>query len=238
MHNKRIAPSQIVNMVFLVGRELVLKCGFPEAARTSVTAHISTWLAPTLTVMVTAMKPKPAVMQLDDLMTHAERYATFLMRKNGRLPPTVLASTPKGGVCYVPHDLADARAKDNFANAARLICAAYAATAVVMALEAWVTTAKPGEPLDDTPPSEAFDRREFVILMGEAAGQKKQKMLPIIRTDAGGFFGFGEFDTSSYTDFQGRFVGLLPPKVPTTEQRALAKAMLEMMGVTDATLGR
>ena len=46
----------------------------------------------------------------------------------------MLASTPKGGVCYVPHDLADARAKDNFANAARLICAAYAVTAVVMAV--------------------------------------------------------------------------------------------------------
>jgi len=48
------------------------------------------------------------------------------MRKNGRLPPTVLASTPKGGVRYVPHDLADARAKDNFANAARLSRAIFA----------------------------------------------------------------------------------------------------------------
>jgi hypothetical protein len=91
--------------------------------------------------MVTAMKPKPALMQLDDLMAHAERYATFLMRKNGRVPPTLFAATPKGGLCYVPHDLADARAKDNFANAARLICAAYAATSVVMVVEGWVTTA-------------------------------------------------------------------------------------------------
>jgi hypothetical protein len=72
------------------------------------------------------MTPKPAITQLDDLMAHAERYATFLMRKNGRLPPTVLASTPKGGVRYVPHDLADARAKDNFANAARLSRAIFA----------------------------------------------------------------------------------------------------------------
>ena len=183
------------------------------------------------------MKPK-ALTQLDDLMAQAEGYANFLMRKNGRVPPTVLAATPKGVLCYVPHDLADVRAKDNFANASRLICAAYGATAVVMALEAWVTMAKPGEALDDTPPSEAFDRREVVVLMGEAVGQKKQKMLPIIRTDAGGFFGFGEFDSTSYTGFQGRFVGLLPPKVPNAEQRALAKAMLEMLGVTDATLGR
>ena len=74
--------------------------------------------------------------------------------------------------------------------------------------------------------------------MGEAAGQKKQKMLPLIQTDAGGFFGFGEFDAESFTGFRGRFAGLLPSKVPSEEQRALAKAMLEVLGVTDAALGR
>jgi len=183
------------------------------------------------------MPPKRAPVSLDGLLAHAEGYANFLMRKNGRVPPTVLAATPNGVLCYVPNDLSDVRAKNDFANTARLICAAYAATAVVMALESWVTMAKSGEPLDDTPPSEAFDRREFVVLMGEAVGQKKQKLLPIIRTDAGGFFGFGEFDTSSFDRFQGRFTGLLPPKVPNAEQRELAKAMLEVMGVTDAALG-
>lgn len=188
--------------------------------------------------MVTVMKPKRALTQLYELMAHAEGYANFLMRKNGRVPPTLFAATLQGVLCYVPHDLADARAKNNFANTSRLICAAYAATVVVMVVEGWVTMAKPSEPFDGTPPSEAFDRREFVVLMGEVTGQKKQKMLPIIRTDAGGFFGFGEFDSGSFTGFQGRFAGLLPPKVPNAEQRALAKAMLEVMGVTDATLGR
>ena len=186
---------------------------------------------------MTVMKPKPALTQLDDLMAHAEGYANCLMQKNGRVPPTVVAATPRRVLCYVPHDLADVWVMDNFANAARLNCAAYAAEAVVMVVEAWVTMAKPDEPLDDTPPSEAFDRREFVVLMGEAAGQKKQKLLPIIRTDAGGFFGFGEFDSRAFDGFQGRFVGLLPPKVLNAEQRALAKAMLEMLGITDATLG-
>ena len=53
--------------------------------------------------------------------------------------------------------------------------------------------AKPGEALDMTePPSEAFDRREVVMLTGETAQHCKQMLLPIIRTDAGGFFGFGE----------------------------------------------
>ena len=91
------------------------------------------------------MKPKTALTQLEDLMVHAEGYANFLMRKNGRMAPTVLASTPKGGLCYVPKDLSDTRAKDNFANTARLISAAYAAEAVVMVVEGWVTMAKPGE---------------------------------------------------------------------------------------------
>ena len=160
------------------------------------------------------------------------------MRQNGRVPPMLFAATPQGVLVYVPNDLSNTRAKDLFANASRLICAAYAATAVVMVVEGWVTMAKPGKPLDtDTPPSEALDRQEFVVLMGEVAGQEKQKMLPIIRTDAGGFFGFGEFDASSFSGFTGRFAELLPPKVPTAEQRALAKAALEMMGVTAAALG-
>jgi hypothetical protein len=184
------------------------------------------------------MPPKRAPLPLDDLLARAEAYANFLMRKNGQVPPTLLAATPKGVLCYVPNNLSDVRAKTDFANTSRLICAAYSVTAVVMALESWVTMAKPGEPLDDTPPSEAFDRREFVVLMGEPAGQKRQKLLPIIRTDAGGFFGFGEFDSGSFTGFQGRFTGLLPPKVPNAEQRALAKAMLEVMGVAVAALGR
>lgn len=184
------------------------------------------------------MKPELALQHLDDLMAHAEGYANFLMRKSGRVPPTLFAATPQGILCYVPHDLADVRAKNNFANAARLICAAYQATEVVMVVEGWLTMAKPGEPFEGTPPSEAFDRREFVVLMGEAAGQKKQKLLPIIRTDAGGFFGFGEFDSRSFTGFEGRFAQLLPPKVLSAEQRLLAKAMLEMLGVTDALLGR
>ena len=87
------------------------------------------------------MKSKTLI-QLDDLMAHAERYATLLMRKNGCMPTSLFVATPKGVLCYVPHDLADVRAKDNFANASRLICAAYGATAVVMVVEGWVTTAK------------------------------------------------------------------------------------------------
>ena len=64
------------------------------------------------------------------------------------------------------------------------------------------------------PTSEAFDRREVVVLTGETALHCKQMLLPIIRTDAGGFFGFGEHDSPKLDNFNGRFAQLLPPNSP------------------------
>jgi hypothetical protein len=136
---------------------------------------------------------------LETLTAYAEGYAGFAMRKIGRVPPTMLAVSPEGLLHFLPENLADERAKDDFANIGRLICAAYGATSAVMILEAWVKMAKPGETLDmEIPPSEAFDREEFVVVMGETQGRKTQRFLPILRTDAGGFFGFGEFDASKF----------------------------------------
>src|SRR5208337_3307073 len=130
---------------------------------------------------------------LDDLLAQAEHYANFSMRNCGRLPPTVFMIGAEGPVIFMPDSLADDQAKDDFATNARLMCIAHAATAVVMALEAWVKFAKPGEKFDATePPSEAFDRQEVVVLMGESHAAQKQKFLPIIRSDNGRFFGFGE----------------------------------------------
>jgi len=41
------------------------------------------------------------------------------------------------------------------------------------------------------------------MLMGEVPGQQRQKVLPIIRTDAGGFFGFGDFAGPELDGIQG-----------------------------------
>jgi hypothetical protein len=104
-------------------------------------------------------------------------------------------------------------------------------------LEAWMKMAKPGETLDMTEaPSEAFDRREVVVLTGETAQHCKQMLLPIIRTDAGGFFGFGEHDGPKLDNFEGRFAQLLPPKRPGAEGIELPRAMLAAMGVTEERL--
>src|SRR4051812_45279966 len=99
---------------------------------------------------------------LDALMRRARDYAHFAMHKMGQVRPTLFASTPDGVLMFTPESMTDTSAKDSFANTARLICAAYGAMAVVLALEAWAKFAKPGEKLDETePPSEAFDRREL-----------------------------------------------------------------------------
>jgi len=181
--------------------------------------------------------PNPAPATLNELLARAEGYADFAMRKMGQMAPVLFAATEIGEIWFLPHSLADVRAKNDFANTCRLICSAYAATAAVLALESWLTMAKPGESLaPDTPPSEAFDRREFVVLVGETMGQKKSKFLPIIRTDAGGFFGFGEFNPSSLNHLRGRFTELLPPKAPDIVKRTLAKAVLARLGITEAVL--
>ena len=178
------------------------------------------------------MTPKDPT-DLDTLAAYAEGYAEFAMKNIGRVPPTMLAISPEGLLHFIPESLEDERAKNNFANVGRLICAAYGATNMVMILESWMTMAKPGQTLDaDEPPSEAFDREEVVVVMGETMGRKTQRFLPILRTDAGGFFGFGEFDAMKLDGIEGRFAGMLPPGEVTPETRAMTRALLAAMGVT------
>ena len=74
------------------------------------------------------------------------------------------------------------------------------------------------------------------MLTGETAQRSKQMLLPIIRTDAGGLFGFGEHVGPKLYNFEGRFAQLLPPMRPGGEGIELASAMLATMGVTEERL--
>jgi hypothetical protein len=184
------------------------------------------------------VQPKPKLETLDDLLAQAEHYANYSMRNLGRVPPTLFLIGADGPVLFIPDNLADDGAKDDFATTARLMCIAHAATASVMTLEAWMKSATPGEKFDMTePPSEAFDRREVVVLMGESHTGQKQKFLPIIRSGNGKFFGFGESDVPVMDQMQGRFAQILPPKIPDAQLREVAKAMLKVKDVGRATQG-
>jgi hypothetical protein len=184
------------------------------------------------------VQPPHKLETLDDLLAQAEHYAGFCMGNSGRMPPTLFLIGPDGPLMFMPENLADEHAKDNFATTARLMCIAHAATACVMALEAWAKFAQPGEEFDVTEaPSEAFDRREFVVLTGESRDAQKQKFLPIIRSDNGKFFTFGEPEVPGADELEGRFAQFLPPKVPDAQTRLVAQAMLKVKGVNVAKTG-
>ena len=192
---------------------------------------------PAVCLMSPRMSPNLNPNTLDDLMGNARHYAEYCMRGTGSLPPTLfLIGSDAKQVMLMPKNLAAVQAKDDFATQSKLMAIACGATVAVMALEAWVKTAKPGEDFDPTEmPSEAFDRQECVVLMGESIAEgQKQKLLPIIRSDNHKFFGFGESTGSELKNIQGRFSQLLPTKIPDEAMRALALAMLKVKGVQHA----
>ncbi len=185
------------------------------------------------------MSIEPPLQSLDALLARAEDLALFSMRARGSVAPALLAVGPGGPIFFVPSSLRDERAKDNFASVARLLCVAHAATAAVLMLEAWMKLASPDGTLDLTvPPSESLHRKEVVILTGESRTGCRQKLLPIIRTGAGGFFGFGDFAGPEPTSFSGRFAQILAPKPPTPAEQARARALLEAMGVKAESVRR
>jgi hypothetical protein len=96
--------------------------------------------------------------------------------------------------------------------------------------------AKSGEKMDMTElPSEAFDRQEVIVLMGESMAEgQKQQLLPIIRSDNYKFFGLGNSPVSKMDKLQGRFSQLLPTKAPDEKMRIVATAMLKVKGVQHA----
>lgn len=177
------------------------------------------------------MKAPNQLKTLDDLMTKAGEYAEFCLRKSGAMAPALFLIGVDGPMVFVPDRMADANDKDNFANMARLVCIAYNASACVMVLEAWLKLAKPGENLDLTePPSEAFDRQEVIVIVGEDRSAQRQQFLSIVRSGNGRFFNLTEAEVPAPDNMTGRFANILPPNVPDEEMQTLAKTMLTVRG--------
>lgn len=178
------------------------------------------------------MKPLRQLETLDDLLAQAAHFAEFSMRNSGKMSSTLFLIGADGPLMFLPQSLAETGEKDAFATTARLLCIAHDATAVVMALEAWLKAAQPGEKFDVTePPSEAFDRQEIIVLTGESRMVQRQIILPMIRRGNGQFFGFGESDLPAADRLEGRFAQLLAPKPVPPEERALAVAVLRAKGL-------
>lgn len=207
--------------------------GPPSARRFSTTKNDATEAVPETDVLVdkhSTMNSKTEA--LDQLMAQAEHYAKSSLRYGGRVPPTALLLGPGGRAMYIPSNLDNEQAKDQFASTVRILAIAHEATAVVVVLEAWSARAVPGEALDpNIPASQAANREEVVALIGEAAGLQKTKFFPIERNTSGAFVRFGQGQMPDCTHAEGRFAQLLLSRPPSPAEKALAQAILEAQGM-------
>lgn len=177
------------------------------------------------------MNPPQKLETLDDLLAQAEHYAWFCMKNSGHMSPTLFLIGEKGPLMFCPQSLQNIEEKNAFATAARLLCIAQDASAVVIAMEAWMKFATPDEKLDTyEPPSEAIDRQEVITLMGESRSGQNQKILNIVRSDNHKFFGLVDA-TPKLDNFAGRFAEILPPNQPSAENRELAQVLLKFQKV-------
>src|ERR1035441_7037257 len=171
--------------------------------------------------------------QLDKLFLDVESRAHGVMRRDGRLSPKLFTVSSEGLSIYAPGPLNEVSEKNDFAAIARLICAAQRAVAAVLAIEAWVLEAKPGERLDlFMRPSQSAHRREYICLIGEALHSiHQQKFLPIFRDRRGRFSCLGTAKVLPPDPVEVRFGNLLPQTPLTDEVRAFATSMLESRGL-------
>jgi hypothetical protein len=179
--------------------------------------------------------------QLDKLFIEVESHARGVMRRDGRLSPTLFAVSPGGLSVYAPGPVNEVPEKNDLAAIARLICAARAVTAVVLAIEAWGLEAKPGRRLDlFTRPSQSPHRKEYLCLLGESqGGDCQQKLLPILRDRRGRFACLGMAKALPPDPAEGRFSHLLPQTPLTEEVRVFVASMLESrgLGLAESPLG-
>jgi hypothetical protein len=169
---------------------------------------------------------------LDRLLEQAADYSRQMMSSAGSVPPTLMALTPDGFLMFVPKKLHGEAQKDKFANAARLIATGYEAVAVALILESWATIARrPGQAIPNTPPSQSPDREEVVFVVAETRQACRQRFLFIQRNSSGNFIGFGTSLLPEFDELQGRFAGLMPPKIPSKSDSLMARTLLQAMGV-------
>jgi len=175
---------------------------------------------------------------LEPLARQAQDYALHMMRTSGSVPPTVIADTDEGFVFCMPTALTDDAAKDRFAEVTRLFAIAQSARSIVMIAEAWARLPDARGHLDtETPPSQAPDRKEVVVLMLEDHSRNATRMLPILRDDAGEFTSFGDPGPLQFGESQGRFSGLMPRNKPSVREAAQARTTLISLGMNIVNRG-
>jgi hypothetical protein len=171
----------------------------------------------------------PPQAQLDSLLDLAQEHAEDAMRENGALLPSIFAASPGGLFLLGSKPVNEELENKEFATDARLICTAEPITAVVVAVHAWVIGTKMGERVPPgMRPSESPQRKECVILSGEAIGAcYRHRMAPVLRDSSGRFSGLGSAIVPASEAPEAPFARLLPEAPPTPQVRAFASFLLK-----------
>jgi hypothetical protein len=162
----------------------------------------------------------------EELLKNGRAYAEKQLRETGKVSPGFIGITPDDRVLLSTDGLRDDEDKEKFATVARMLCVAHKMLGTVLVAEVWTAQKSSDEPAD-TLPSESINRREYVVISIETADRTFiQELLPIIRTDAGTFFGLGEAEVTLADSAEGRMTHFLPAAEPSEPERAIARMLL------------
>jgi hypothetical protein len=70
-----------------------------------------------------------------------------------------------------------------------------------------------------------------VLLNAEECGGRKTRILPILRTDAGDFFGFGTPAEVDLAGSSGDTANIFPQEPPSREEQRFARALIMKAGL-------
>lgn len=123
-----------------------------------------------------------------------------------------------------------------FCAIGRSLCIGLSATACAMATELWLANIRPSDRLHSREEmlgwsAEPIERIEHVLLFAEESGGKKARLLPIVRTDADDFFGFGETIVLDLQKARGEVPAIFPRSAPSKAERELARKLVIATGL-------
>ncbi len=168
---------------------------------------------------------------------HDVRHAEATLLQDGYLAPMFAVTTGDGRLLPVMADFGSPEAKQACVNAVRLLCVAEDAVMAMHWAEAWLVV---GELAPGVSPGQSDRRVEAVLVSINGRIGRDVKSLSsvreILRGPDGRATGLRPLalpggKKGSQVDLGGPMSELLPPRLPTREQRLVAHAALERMGV-------
>jgi len=171
---------------------------------------------------------------LRTLMADAELFCTASMQIHGNVVPTALIRCPDESVTiFTSRNLPFEMAHDHFEELALYMCTCHKAEAAVLVIEAWCRIPKQGESLDlfrRTPGHD--DRKEAIVLLGQARGGNQAKLLPTIRGEDATFSHLGSPLAIQASSILGHGADLICNEVPDAKTQRRARLKLHFVGVS------